>query len=100
MFNQYVYKKLYNSQKTTDQFWDSLSTSDKNRLLKLVNSVSQVLKKCQDPDSVYSILMHILENKIDVEEKEVLVKQVFLKQNKPFEKFEKLDDKSFGETNW
>lgn len=96
----FKYTKLYNSQSSTEDIWNKLSKMQQKRLRKIFLKLEKDLLSFKDnKDIAYSLLHHLIDDKIEIIEQELTITQLMAKQIKPFEKFDVIENIN-GEVKW
>ncbi len=97
----FEYSKFYNSSKTTEDVWNKLSLAQQKKLTRIFNKLREDLKSFKDQkDAAFSLLHHLIDDKIEIVEEEVVIKKLKAKQIQPFNKIESIDLKVVGEVKW
>lgn len=97
----FKYTKLYNSQNTTEEIWNKLSKIQQRRLRRIFAKLEKDLLSFKDnKDNAYSLLHHLIDDKIEIIEEEITIKQLIARQTKPFDKLDPIDSTKTGEIKW
>ena len=98
---EFTYLKTWNSQSKVDDMWNKLTISQQKKLKKIIDKLEKnLLSFSENKDNAYSLILHTLTYKIDIIEKEVIVKKLVPIHNTPFEKMAAIDNTTIGEIKW